>query len=113
VGCSGKSGAGSAGVPVAPATEQDLRNDLLRLHRDQEAFRIRHGTYAFALQDLDFRVTDGVSMTLRRVSAQSYYAVAGLDELECVIGGWGVRTDLPINIQTSLIAPGTPSCTEG
>ena len=108
--CAGQSGPGSPGAPAEAASEQDLRNDLLRLHRDQQAFRFRHGAYAVTLQDLDFRMTDRVSITLRRVTAESYYAAARSDGLTCLIGAWGARTDLPVDIQTRLIAPGTPTC---
>ena len=92
------------------ASEQDLRNDLLRLHRDQTAHLQRYGTYAFTLRELDFRTTDGVSITLRWISERSYYAYARAVGLECVIGGWDVKANLPVDLQTRLIASGTVSC---
>lgn len=112
VACGGRTASGTSGLPAASASEQDLRNDLLRLHRDQEAFRIRFGTYAAALQDLDFRASDDVSLRLRLISAQSYYAVAESGEVECIIGSWITRPDLPTDIQARLVAPGTPTCRE-
>ena len=108
--CSGQAASRPPGPPSGTASEQDVRNDLLRLHRDQEAFRIRYGAYAPSLQDLDFRVSDDVLVTLRRVTAESYYATAGSSGITCVIGGWGAKKELPVDIQTRLIAPGTPSC---
>ncbi|UCG74988.1 MAG: hypothetical protein JSV95_09565 [Gemmatimonadota bacterium] len=98
---------------AAPASEQTLRTDLLRLHRDQALHLARYGAYAFTLRELDFRSSDGVSITLRWISARSYYAIARGAGGECMIGQWDVSSNLPVSVQTRLTAPGAVSCEAG
>lgn len=94
------------------ASERTLRTDLERLHRDQVAHLVRYGAYAFTLRELDFRESDGVAVTLRWITARSYYAYARSGALECVTGAWDVKSNLPVHIQTTLTAPGTVHCEE-
>ncbi|MCK5412267.1 MAG: hypothetical protein KAJ67_09230 [Gemmatimonadetes bacterium] len=110
--CSQHAGSDSAGDPAGslPPSERTLRQDLLILHRDQEAFLIRYGAYAPTLRELDYSASDGVTVSVRWVTRRSYYAFARLGKLECFVGGWHVRSDLPGSIQTKLMSPGRVSC---
>jgi hypothetical protein len=114
VGCS--RGAGfSPGEPALTETapERTLRTDLERLHRDQVAHLVRYGLYAFTLRELDFRESDGVTVTLRWISERSYYATAASGAVECLTAGWDAKSNLPVHVQTTLTAPGTVHCEEG
>jgi hypothetical protein len=95
------------------APERTIRTDLERLHRDQVAHLIRYGVYAFALRELDFRESDGVTVTLRWISERSYYATATSGSVECLTAAWDVKSNLPVHVQTTLTAPGTVHCEEG
>jgi hypothetical protein len=113
-GCAARPASGGPdAASAAPASEQTLRTDLLRLHRDQALHLARHGAYAFTLRELDFRSSDGVSITLRWISARSYYAIARGAGGECMIGQWDVSSNLPVSVQTRLTAPGAISCEDG
>ncbi len=103
-------GSPSPNADESAAAERTLQTDLLRLQRDQALYLRQHGTFAFTLRDLDFRTSDGVSITLRWVSARSYYAYARSGGRECLIGEWDVKSDLPVQVQTRLAAPGSISC---
>lgn len=114
IGCS----AASEFSPGAPeghevVSESTLRTDLERLHRDQVAHLTQYGVYAFTLRELDFRESDGVTITLRWISERSYYAVATSGTIECLTGAWDVKSNLPVQVQTALMAPGTVHCEEG
>ena len=102
----------SPGGPEARevAPERTLRTDLERLHRDQVAHLTRYGVYAYTLRELDFRESDGVTITLRWISERSYYAYARSGAVECFTGAWDVKANLPVYIQTTLTAPGTVHC---
>jgi hypothetical protein len=113
-GCS--RGAGfSPGAPegqeVAP--ERTLRTDLERLHRDQVAHLVQYGVYAFTLRELDFRESDGVTITLRWISERSFYAYARSGAVECLTAEWDVKSNLPVHVQMTLTAPGTVHCEKG
>ena len=110
--CSQHAGSDSAGDPAGSVqpSERTLRQDLLILHRDQEAFLIRYGAYAPTLRELDYSASDGVTVSVRWVTRRSYYAFARFGKLECFVGGWHVRSDLPGSIQTKLMSPGRVSC---
>jgi hypothetical protein len=105
----------SPGEPEAKgvASERTLRTDLERLYRDQVAHLVRYGAYAFTLRELDFRESDGVTITLRWISERSYYAVATSGTVECITAAWDVKSNLPVHVQTTLTAPGTVHCEEG
>ncbi len=105
----GSDWAGDSAGSDSPS-ERTLRQDLLILHRDQEAFLIRYGAYAATLRELDYSASDGVSISLRRVTGRSYYAFTRSGKLECFVGGWDVRSDLPGSIRTKLMSPGRVSC---
>jgi hypothetical protein len=102
----------SPGEPQAQEVvpERTLRTDLERLHRDQVAHLSRYGLYAFTLRELDFRESDGVTVTLRWISERSYYATASSGAVECLTGAWDVKSNLPVHVQTTLPAPGTVHC---
>ncbi|MEJ2343014.1 MAG: hypothetical protein P8Y10_12500 [Gemmatimonadales bacterium] len=87
----------SPGEPEAKgvASERTLRTDLERLYRDQVAHLVRYGAYAFTLRELDFRESDGVTITLRWISERSYYAVATSGTVECITAAWDVKSNLP------------------
>jgi hypothetical protein len=104
----------SPGEPASKeiAPERTLRTDLERLHRDQVAHLVRYGVYAFTLRELDFRESDGVTVTLRWISERSYYAIATSGAVECLTAGWDVNSNLPVHVQTTLTAPGTVHCEE-
>jgi hypothetical protein len=93
--------------------ERTIRTDLERLHRGQVAHLVRYGVYAFTLRELDFRESDGVTVTLRWISERSYYATATSGSVECLTGAWDVKSNLPVHVQTTLTAPGTVHCEEG
>jgi len=99
------------GQEIAP--ERTLRTDLERLHRDQVAHLVQYGVYAFTLRELDFRESDGVTITLRWISERSYYALATSGAVECLTAAWDVKSNLPVHVQTTLTAPGTVHCEEG
>jgi hypothetical protein len=94
------------------APERTLRTDLERLYRDQVAHLVRYGVYAFTLRELDFRESDGVTVTLRWISERSYYAYATSGAVECLTAAWDVKSNLPVHVQTTLTAPGTVHCEE-
>ncbi|MCK5489094.1 MAG: hypothetical protein KAI98_03855 [Gemmatimonadetes bacterium] len=102
---------GPEGQEIAP--ERTLRTDLERLHRDQVAHLVQYGVYAFTVRELDFRESDGVTITLRWISERSYYALATSGAVECLTAAWDVKSNLPVHVQTTLTAPGTVHCEEG
>ena len=113
-GCS-RGGEFSPGAPETKeiAPERTLRTDLERLHRDQVAHLVQYGVYAFTLRELNFRESDGVTVTLRWISERSYYAYARSGEMECLTAGWDLKSNLPVHVQTTLTASGTVHCEEG
>jgi hypothetical protein len=94
------------------APERTLRTDLERLYRDQVAHLVRYGVYAFTLRELDFRESDGVTVTLRWISERSYYAYATSGAVECLTAAWDVKSNLPVHVETTLTAAGTVDCEE-